>query len=184
MYNIEQRKLIEPGHEDIAISRQCNLLGLARSSSYWKEATEDAYSLTLMRLIDEEYTRHPFLGSRKIARWLSERGYQVNRKRVQGLMRKMGIEAIYQKPNLSKASKKHKVYPYLLRGVAIVRPNQVWSTAITYIRMYKGFIYLTASINWVSRYDLSWSLSNRLHTGFFLDVLHTTLFLGQPDICT
>jgi putative transposase len=179
---MEKRKLIEPGHKDISISRQCNLLGLARSSYYWKEATEDTYSLTLMRLIDEEYTRHPFLGSRKIARWLSEQGHQANRKRVQGLMRKMGIEAIYQKPNLSKSSKKHKIYPYLLRGVAIVRPNQVWSTDITYIRMHKGFIYLAAVIDWYSRYVLSWRLSNSLDTGFCLEVLEEALLISRPEI--
>lgn len=182
MPNMDKRKLIEPGHEDISISRQCEILGLARSSYYWKEVSEDPFNLHLMRLIDEEYTRHPFLGSRKMALWLNEQGLHANRKRVQGLMRKMGIEAIYQKPNLSKASKQHKVYPYLLRGVAIIRPNQVWSTDITYIRMNKGFIYLTAVLDWYSRYVLSWRLSNSLDTDFCLEALRAALEISRPEI--
>jgi putative transposase len=133
MSNIHKRELIESKYDTISVSRQCELLGLARSSYYWKEAPVDPINLHLMRLIDEEYTRHPFLWSRKMALWLNEQGYPANRKRVQALMRKMGIAAIYQKPNLSKASKRHKIYPYLLRGVAIVHPNQVWSTDITYM---------------------------------------------------
>lgn len=179
---MDKRQLIEPEHVDISVGRQCELLGLARSTYYWKEASEDPLNLHLMRLIDEEYTRHPFLGSRKIALWLNEQGYPANRKRVQGLMRKMGIAAIYQKPNLSKASKLHKVYPYLLRGVTIMRPNQVWSTDITYIRMHKGFIYLTAVLDWYSRYVLSWRLSNSLDTEFCLEALKAALLISRPEI--
>ena len=179
---MDKRQLIELGHDDISVSRQCELLGLARSSYYWTEASEDPLNLDLMKLIDEEYMRHPFLGSRKMALWLNEQGYQANRKRVQGLMRKMGISAIYQKPNLSKASKQHKIYPYLLRGVAIVRPNQVWSTDITYIRMHKGFVYLTAVLDWYSRYVLSWRLSNSLDTNFCLEALKAALRISRPEI--
>jgi putative transposase len=135
-----------------------------------------------MKLIDEEYTCHPFMGSRKMALWLNEQGFLVNRKRVQGLMRRMGIAAIYPKPNLSKASKRHKVYPYLLRGVSILRPNHVWSTDITYIRMNAGFIYLTAVIDWYSRYVLSWRLSNSLETEFCLEALEEALSIGCPEI--
>jgi putative transposase len=183
MSNMDKRQLIEPEHDALSVSRQCELLGLARSSYYWKEASEDPINLHLMkRLIDEEYTRHPFLGSRKLALWLHEQGFSANRKRVQGLMRKMGIAAIYQKPNLSRASKRHKIYPYLLRGVAIVRPNQVWSTDITYIRMHKGFIYLTAVLDWYSRYVLSWRLSNNLDTEFCLEALKSALLMGRPEI--
>lgn len=177
-----KRKLIEPGCDGISISRQCQLLRLARSSYYWKEATDSVDNLHLMKLIDEEYTRHPFIGSRKMALWLNEQGFLVNRKRVQGLMRRMGIVAIYQKPNLSKASKRHKVYPYLLRGVTILRPNHVWSTDITYIRMNVGFIYLTAVIDWYSRYVLSWRLSNSLDTEFCLEALEDALSIGCPEI--
>jgi len=135
-----------------------------------------------MKLIDEEYTRHPFLGSRKMALWLKAQGYAANRKRVQRLMRKMGIAAIYPKPNLSKAAKRHKVYPYLLRGVAIVRPNQVWSTDITYIRMQSGFVYLTAVIDWYSRYVLSWRLSNSLDADFCVEALEEALQISCPEI--
>lgn len=182
MSNAQKRHLIEPEHEHIPISRQCELLGLARSSYYWKPASDNPLNLHLMKLIDEEYTRNPFLGSRKMALWLVEQGYQVNRKRIQGLMRKMGIVAIYPKPNLSKASKEHKIYPYLLRGVAIVRPNQVWSTDITYIRLNGAFIYLTAVMDWYSRYVLSWRLSNSLETDFCLEALEEALMISRPEI--
>jgi putative transposase len=180
--NAIKRKLIEPECDGISISRQCQLLGLARSSYYWKEASDSVDNLHLMKLIDEEYTCHPFMGSRKMALWLNEQGFLVNRKRVQGLMRRMGIAAIYPKPNLSKASKRHKVYPYLLRGVSILRPNHVWSTDITYIRMNAGFIYLTAVIDWYSRYVLSWRLSNSLETEFCLEALEEALSIGCPEI--
>lgn len=166
----------------MSISRQCKLLGLARSSYYWKEAGDSELNLHLMKLIDEEYTRHPFLGSRKMALWLKAQGYSANRKRVQVLMRKMGIAAIYPKPNLSKAAKRHKVYPYLLRGVAIVRPNQVWSTDITYVRMQSGFVYLTAVIDWYSRYVLSWRLSNSLDADFCREALEEALEISCPEI--
>lgn len=182
MSNAQKKRLIDPAHEHISISRQCALLGLARSSYYWKPASDNAINLHLMKLIDEEYTRNPFLGSRKMALWLVEQGFQVNRKRIQALMRKMGIAAIYPKPNLSKASKEHKIYPYLLRGVAIMRPNQVWSTDITYIRLNGGFIYLTAVMDWFSRYVLSWRLSNSLETDFCLEALEEALMMGRPEI--
>jgi putative transposase len=180
--NTTKRQFIERDNEAISIFRQCELLGLARSSYYWKEVGDSELNLCLMKLIDEEYTRHPFLGSRKMAEWLKKQGYKVNRKRVQGLMRKMGIAAIYPKPDLSKAAKRHKVYPYLLRGVAIARPNQVWSTDITYIRMHSGFIYLTAVIDWYSRYVLSWRLSNSLDADFCIEALEEALEISCPEI--
>jgi len=177
-----KRQLVEPDNEAISIVRQCELLSLARSSYYWKEAGDSEFNLCLMKLIDEEYTRHPFLGSRKMALWLKGHGLEVNRKRVQCLMRKMGIAAIYQKPNLSRAAKRHKVYPYLLRDVAITRPNHVWSTDITYIRMQSGFIYLTAVIDWYSRYVLSWRLSNSLDADFCIEALEEALQISCPEI--
>lgn len=180
--NTTKRQLVERDNKAISIVRQCELLGLARSSYYWKEVGDSKLNLCLMKLIDEEYTSHPFLGSRKMAEWLKEHGYKVNRKRVQGLMRKMGIAAIYPKPDLSKAAKRHKVYPYLLRGVAIVRSNQVWSTDITYIRMHSGFIYLTAVIDWYSRYVLSWRLSNSLDADFCIEALEEALEISCPEI--
>jgi len=135
-----------------------------------------------MRLIDEEYTRHPFYGTRRLTAWLRREGHGVNIKRVRRLMRKMGIEAIYQKPNLSKASPEHKKYSYLLRNMVIDHPDQVWSTDITYIRMRHGFIYLTAVIDWFSRYVLSYEVSTTLDTGFCVEALEKALNISKPKI--
>ena len=135
--------------------RQCELLGLSRASLYYEAVAETAANLRLMRLIDGEYTAHPFLGSRRLTRWLIEQGEEVNRKRVQRLMRVMGLEAIYPKPKLSAAGRGHRIYPYLLRDVPIARPDQVWSTDITYVPLASGFMYLAAVIDWFSRYVLA-----------------------------
>jgi putative transposase len=135
-----ERTLIEVGHPALSVRRQCELLGLSRSSLYYEPAGETVENLRLMRRIDEQYTARPFYGSRRMTRWLIERGEEVNRKRVQRLMRAMGLEAIYPKPRLSAAGKGHKVYPYLLRGVTIERADQVWSTDITYVPMTTGFM--------------------------------------------
>ena len=162
--------------------RQCELLGLNRSSLYYEAATETAENLRLMRLIDEEYTAHPFLGSRKLAEWLTGQGEPVNRKRVQRLMRLMGMEAIYPKPKLSQPGQGHKVFPYLLRGVTIDRVDQVWSTDITYVPLATGFMYLAAVIDWYSRYVLAWRLSNTLDGSFCLDMLEEALGRGRPKV--
>ncbi len=135
-----------------------------------------------MRLIDEEYTRHPFLGSRRIREWLCGRGYQVGRNRVQRLMQLMGIEAVYPKPKLSQPGEAHKVYPYLLNGVEVTRVNQVWSTDITYVRMAGGFVYLVAVMDWYSRYVLSWALSLTMEIDFCLAALNRALRRGRPEI--
>ena len=137
--------------ESLSLSRQCHLIGLARSSLYYEPAEETGDNLRYMRLIDEQYLRTPFWGSRNMAWWLNDQGHHVNRKRVQRLMRLMALEAIYPKPKTSEAAKTHRTYPYLLRGVEIVRPNQVWSTDITYLPMPKGFMYLVAVLDWYSR---------------------------------
>jgi len=176
------RHLIEPDHLEISIARQCELLGLARSSWYYQAAPETEENLALMRLIDEEYTRHPFYGSRRMVVFIEGQGYGVNRKRVQRLMDLLGIEAIYPKPRLTKDDKQHKKYPYLLKGVCIERPDHVWSTDITYIRMNRGFVYLMAVIDWYSRYVISWQLSNTLDVGFCLDGLDAALTVGKPMI--
>src|SRR5271154_756943 len=139
-----KRAWVDADDRVLSVSQQCELLDLSRSSYYYEPATESAENLALMALIDQEYTAHPFLGSRRLTIWLREQGQAVNRKRVQRLMRLMGLEAIYPKPRLSVRGAGHKVYPYLLRGVAIERPDQVWSTDITYIPLPAGFIYLTA----------------------------------------
>jgi putative transposase len=133
-----------------------------------------------MRLIDEEFTRHPFYGSRRLTHYLKKLGYQINRKRVKGLMKKMGISAIYPKPNLSVPNIGHKKFPYLLRDLPITRPNQVWSADITYIRMQSGFMYLVAVIDWFSRYVLSWKLSNTLDSYFCVEALKEALSKGVP----
>jgi putative transposase len=164
------------------VRRQCQLLGLSRSSFYYEPATESEENLRLMGLIDRKYTEHPFYGSRRMAVWLNrDQRQEVNRKRVQRLMRLMGLEAIYPKPNLS-AGRKHKVYPYLLRDVAIERADQVWSTDITYVGLPGGFMYLTAVIDWYSRYVLSWELSNTLDGSFCLEALEAALGGGRPEV--
>jgi putative transposase len=164
------------------VSQQCELLGLSRSSYYYQPATESGANLELMERIDHEYTAHPFLGSRRMTIWLRGVGREVNRKRVQRLMRLMGLEAVYPKPRLSVGGAGHKVYPYLLRNVAIERVNQVWSTDITYIPMPTGFMYLTAVMDWHSRYVLSWRLSNTLDVAFCLEALEAALGQGCPEV--
>jgi putative transposase len=158
------------------------LLGVNRSGLYYQPRGESEESLMLMRLIDEEYTRHPFLGSRRIREWLCGRGYQVGRNRVHRLMQLMGIEAVYPKPKLSQPGEAHKVYPYLLNGVEVTRVNQVWSTDITYIRMAGGFVYLVAVMDWYSRYVLSWALSVTMEMDFCVAALKQALRRGRPEI--
>lgn len=151
---------------------QCELAGLPRSSVYrrmdaaCRVQLEDAEDLKLRELIDEEYTSHPFYGSRRMSVFLRQGGHPVNRKRVQRLMRSMGLAVMAPGPNTSKAHPQHKVYPYLLRGVPVTRPNQVWSTDITYIRLARGFAYLVAIIDWYSRKVLSWRISNSMDASF------------------
>jgi putative transposase len=174
--------LIDTGHPDLSVRRQCELLGLSRSGLYYEPAPETTENLRLMRLIDEQYTACPFYGSRRMTAWLVERGEEVNRKRVQRLMRQMGLEAIYPKPRPSTAGRGHKVYPYLLRGVRVERPNQVWSTDITYVPMTSGFMYLAAVIDWYSRYVIAWRLSNTLDGSFCLEMLEDALRGGRPEV--
>lgn len=174
--------MIDPDDARLSVSQQCELLDLSRSSCYYELATESAENLALMALIDREYTRHPFYGSRRMMTWLRSEGHEVNRKRVQRLMRLMGLEAVYPKPKLSVGGAGHKVYPYLLRGVTIERVNQVWSTDITYIPLPSGFLYLAAVLDWHSRYVLSWRLSNTLDVGFCIEALEEALQQGCPEV--
>jgi putative transposase len=164
------------------VRRQCALLGLSRSAWYYEPATESAATLALMRLIDEEYTRHPFLGRRRLAVWLHAQGLRVNVKRVARLMRVMGLEAIYPKPRLSAPHPGHRVFPYLLRGVVVQRADQVWSADITYVPLPGGFMYLAAVIDWFSRYVLAWRLSNTLDGTFCAEMLDEALGRGTPEI--
>jgi putative transposase len=161
----------------VSVVRQCELLGLARSTWYYEPVGESPENLALMRRIDQQYLQTPFYGSRRMAR---ELGY--NRKRIQRLMRLMGIEAIYPKRGTTRPAPGHKIYPYLLRNVAITHPNHVWSTDITYVPMRHGFLYLVAVIDWYSRYVLSWRLSNTLEGGFCLQALNDALGYGPPEI--
>jgi len=182
---MEKRRCIEPGHPELSIQRQCELIGLPRASYYRGGAggEESAENLELMRLIDEEYTRHPFYGSRTMGLWLRRQGHAVNRKRVRRLMRRMGLESVAPKPNTSRAAPGHKVYPYLLGGLEISRPDQVWCTDITYIRMAKGFVYLAAVMDWHSRYVLSWEISVTMDEGFCVSALESALRRhGSPEI--
>jgi putative transposase len=166
----------------LSVRRQCELLGLSRSSLYYEPTGETAENLRLMRLIDEQYTARPFYGSRRMTMWLIERGEEVNRKRVQRLMRIMGLEAIYPKPRLSRPGEGHRIYPYLLRGVKVERPDQVWSADITYVPMATGFMYLAAVIDWYSRYVVAWRLSNTLDGSFCLEMLEEALRGGRPEV--
>jgi len=174
--------MVEPGHPELSVRRQCELLGLSRSTLYYEPAGESPDNLRLMRLIDAEYTRHPFYGSRRMAAWLNKQGAAVNRKRVQRLMGLMGLEAIYPRPRLSAAGRNHRVFPYLLRGVAVVRPDQVWSADITYVPLPSGFMYLAATIDWFSRYVVAWRLSNTLDGSFCLEMLEEALGKGRPEV--
>lgn len=161
----------------MTIGRQCELLGLPRSSYYYAPRGESAENLALMRKLDEAYMEMPFFGSRRMAKWLG-----VNRKRMQRLMRVMGIEALYPKPRLSDPAPGHKIYPYLLRDVVIEAPNHVWSTDITYVPMRGGFLYLAAVMDWFSRYVLAWELSSTMETAFCVAALEAALRRGTPRI--
>jgi putative transposase len=162
--------------------RQCQLLEISRSGCYYQPKGISVEDLNLMALIDRLYLATPFFGARKIAVCLRSQGYIVNRKRVRRLMRLMGIRAIYRRPRTSKPGKGNQIYPYLLTGLKVTRPNQVWAADITYIPMAKGFLYLVAIIDWYSRYVLSWRLSNTLDADFCVEALEEALRKGTPEI--
>jgi putative transposase len=175
--------MIEPDHPSLSVSRQCQLLGLPRATRYYRTRPVAVKSLRFMKLIDELYLLYPFYGSRQMTRALRRLGYRINRKRTQRLMRVMGLEAIYRKPNLSRANAAHRVYPYLLRGLVVLRSNQVWASDIAYIPVQGGFAYLCAVIDWRSRCVLAWELSNTLDAAFCVRVLKKAIQLyGVPEI--
>ena len=173
--------LFDNTNREITISRQAELLGVSRSSFYYKPVVNE-YDLLLMRMIDEQYTQTPFYGSRKMAAHLRRHDYQVNRKHAQRLMRVMGLEAIYPKPHLSRPGAGHSIYPYLLRGLLITQPDQVWAADITYIRLHRGWLYLVAIMDWFSRYVLSWETSITMETGFCLAALEKAFVASTPGI--
>lgn len=176
-----KRQLVEPGQGQISITRQCELLGLPKSSLYYQPVQTSDYNLQLMRIIDEMYTVTPFYGSPRMTACLRRRGFAVNPKRVVRLMQVMGLQAIYPRAR-AKPAPGHRIYPYLLRHVPVVRINQVWSTDITYIRLRRGWLYLTAVIDWFSRYVLTWEVSNTLEGTFCIEALERALRAGKPEI--
>jgi putative transposase len=175
----EQRALVQASAEG-SVAVRCQAVGLARSSYYYRPRGETALNLQLMRLLDEEYTRHSFKGVLGMRDHLRLQGHQVNEKRVRRLLRLMGLEAVYPKPRLSVPGEGVTRYPYLLRERVITAPNEVWSTDITYIPMARGFLYLVAVLDWHSRYVLSWELSNTLDVGFCLTALRSALHHRPP----
>ena len=180
----QKRRAIEPRHRHIAIYRQCELLGLSRSSLYYKSCGNTQYNEQLMKLIDKQYIETPFYGIDKMTEQLRRMGHHVNHKRIRRLMRQMGLEAVYprRRRGLSIPDKQHKIYPYLLKDVQIIRPDQVWSADITYIRMYRGWLYLAAVMDWFSRYVLSWEVSVTLESEFCVEALEQALSFGRPEI--
>jgi putative transposase len=177
-----RRQWITPQHPRLSVQRQCQLLGLAPASYYYQAEPESAENLHYLSLLDQEYTKHPFYGVRKMTVWLQLQGYAVGPKRVRRLLRMMGLMAVYPKPRLSLNSLAHRRFPYLLKGVAIVRPNQVWSTDITYIPLRGGFVFLAAVLDWYSRYVLAWELSITLEADFCVAILERALVDQRPDI--
>ena len=177
-----KRTLVEPETEKISVLRQCELLGLNRSTIYYRERPESTEDVKLMRLIDEQYTETPFYGYRRMTVYLQNLGYKVNHKRVVRLMRKLGLAAIYPKPNLSKPNKEHLKFPYLLKGIKIKFSNKVWATDITYIRLKGGFIYLLAIMDWHSRFVIEFEVSNTLEGAVFTETLKRAMEKGKPEI--
>lgn len=181
--SLEQRRIwITPKHPRLSVRRQCQLLGLAAASYYYQAEPESAENLHYMRLLDQEYTDRPFYGVRKMTVELQQQGYAVGPKRVRRLLRAMGLMAVYPKPRLSLNPLAYQRFPYLLKGVAIVRPNQVWSTDITYIPLRGGFVFLAAVLDWYSRYVLAWELSITLEADFCVAVLERALTHQRPEI--
>lgn len=167
----------------MSFRKQCGLLAISRSGLYYEPKTESKYNIELMNMIDKEYTDHPNMGVPSMTAFLRNRGRKCGPKRVRRLMRLMGLEAVYPKPRTTIPNKQHKVYPYLLKDVEITRPNQVWSTDITYIRLKHGFVYLVAIMDWYSRKVLSWRLSNTMDAGFCCEALEEALmFYGKPEV--
>ena len=177
-----RRQMVDREHPSLSLVRQCAPLGVSRSSLYYRPRAASAEDLSLMGESDRQYLETHFYGSRRMKAWLERSGVRVSRKRVQRLMRAMGLRAIYRRPGTSRRSPEHPVYPYLLRNVRIIRPNQVWAADITYLLMARGFLYLVAVLDWHSRYVLSWRLSNTLEAGCCAEALEEALGQGRPEV--
>ena len=177
-----RREMVDREHPGLSTVRQCALLGISRSSVYYRPRAPSQKDLALMKQIDQQYLATPFYGSRRTKVWLGRQGHWLNRKRVQRLMRTLGLQVIYRRPRTSKPAPGHKVYPYLLGGMEITGPNQVWAADITYIPMARGFLYLVASMDWYSRYVVAWRLSNTLDADFCVETLEEALSKGKPEV--
>jgi putative transposase len=175
--------MVDPGHSQLSLTAQCRLLAISRSGWYAERQGESADTQQLLRIIDAQFLETPYYGSRQMTRWLHRQGYQIGRHRVRRLMRVLGIEAIYQKPRTSHPHPHHKIYPYLLKGLTIDRPNQVWCADITYVPLERSFLYLVAIMDWASRKVLAWRLSNTLDTACCVEALEEALARhGRPEI--
>jgi putative transposase len=177
----EKLKMLDKEDTRYSVREQCRILGINRSGLYYEPVPVSKETLEIMALLDEEHTRHPFYGVKKMTKFLKSKGYKIGKDKVRTLLRSMGLEAIYPKPNTSMPNKQHKIYPYLLKDVEVMRPNQVWSADITYVRLEEGFVYLVAIIDWYSRYVLSWRLSNSLDASFCVEALEDALKYGKPE---
>ena len=177
-----RREMVDREHPSLPIVGQCALLGVSRSSIYYRPKGGSEEDLSLMREIDRQYLATPFYGSRRMRAWLNRQGFPVSRKRVQRLMRVMGLRAIYRRPRTSQPAPQRRVYPYLLGKAKITRPNQVWAADITYLPMARGFLYLVAVMDWHSRYVVSWRLSNTLEAGFCIEALSEAMDRGRPEV--
>lgn len=179
----ERKAMIAPGCPSLSQSRQCRLLSISRSSFYYAPRGESAENLMVMRRIDELYVKYPFYGSRQMVRHMWREGVVIGRHRVRRLMRVMGLEAIYQAPRTSTPHPEHRIYPYLLRDMTVVRPDHVWCADITYISMKRGFLFLVAIMDWATRHVLAWRLSNTMDAGFCIEALNEALSrYGSPEI--
>ena len=177
-----RQAMIDRGHKQLSLVRQCTLLNISRASVYYRPVSTRAEDLELMARMDRQYLKTPFYGSRRMKAWLLAEGYLVSRSKVRRLMRLMGLEAIYRRPNTSKPAPGHRVYPYLLKGVDVNRVDQVWAADITYIPMAQGFLYLVAIMDWHSRHVLAWKLSNTMDTDFCVTALEAALGKGRPEV--
>ena len=178
----QRRGMVDREHLLLSIARQCALLGVARSSLYYRPREASGENLALMQALDRQYLDTPFYGSRRMKVWLAREGIPVSRKRVQRLMRVMGLRAIYRSPRTSRPAPEHRVYPYLLEKTTVTRPNQAWAADITYLPMARGFLYLVAIMDWHSRYVVAWRLSNTLEADFCVDALKEALGQCQPEV--
>ena len=167
--------MVDPDDVALSLTRQCRLVSIARSSFYYEGKDESLFNVQLLRRIDEQFLETPFYGSRQMTRWLRRQETWVSRKRVRRLMRRLGLQAIFQRPRTSQPHPEHRIYPYLLRHLAITRPNQVWCSDVTYIPLARGFLYLVAVMDWASRKVLAWRLSNTLDSSFCVEALHEAL---------